>query len=42
MLNLPGCNHAAILSQPIRPCESLTINSLVTVLLLTHLPPYSA
>src|ERR1700686_5752252 len=42
LLNLPGCNHAAILSQPIRPCESPTLNSLVTVLLLTHLLPYSA
>jgi hypothetical protein len=39
---LPGCNHAAILSQPIRPCESPALNSLAAVLLLTHLLPYSA
>lgn len=42
MLNLRGCIHAAILSQPIRPWESPAPISLFTVLLLTHLLPYSA
>jgi len=39
---LRGCNHAAILSQPIRSWESPALNSLAAVLLLTHLLPYRA
>jgi len=41
-VNLRGCNHAAILSQPIRSWESPALNSLAAVLLLTHLLPYRA
>jgi hypothetical protein len=42
IVNLRGCNHAAILSQPIRSWKSPALNSLAAVLLLTHLLPYRA
>src|SRR6202140_2846310 len=42
LLNLRGCNHAAILSQPIRPWESPAPISWFTVLLFSLFLLYTA